>query len=164
MSTPFRSCVRPYAPLYFVTRHGLLSRHAAPLTYALWPMHYPLGWKGCTSSSQSEHLARRPRLPGPCATNAGMNASRSIVGNIYAPYAACSPRHTRLDLHVTHIHGLARVQRPKRPGYPHIAAERETADAAPWVPRPQKLTDYRAGDLLRLGNDSCRRKRLCTGL
>jgi len=67
-------------------------------------------------------------------------------------------------LHVTHIHGLARIQRPKRQGCPHIAAERETADAVPWVPRPHKLTDYRAGDLLGLGNDSYRRKRLCTGL
>jgi len=34
-------------------------------------------------------------------------------------------------LHVTHIHGSARIRRPKRPGYPHIAAERETADAVP---------------------------------
>ena len=67
-------------------------------------------------------------------------------------------------LHVTHIHGLARMQRRKRPGYPHIAAEREIADAVPWVPRPQKLTDYRAGDLLRIGNHSHRRKKLCIGL
>ena len=30
--------------------------------------------------------------------------------------------------------------------------------------RPHKLTDYRAGDLLRIGNHSHRRKRLCIGL
>jgi hypothetical protein len=67
-------------------------------------------------------------------------------------------------LHVTHIHGLARIQRPKRPGYPHIAAERENADAVPSVPKPREPTDRRAGDLLRLGNASGRRKRLYAGL
>jgi hypothetical protein len=67
-------------------------------------------------------------------------------------------------LHVTHIHESARIQGPRRPGYPHIAAERENADAVPSVPKPREPTDRRAGDLLRLGNASDRRKRLYAGL
>ena len=36
-----------------------------------------------------------------------------------------------LKLHITHMHGSARIKGPKRPGYPRITTERETADAVP---------------------------------
>ena len=54
---------RPPPPAY--VHSPLCSKYLPPR------IHRRPHWQECTSSSQSEHLARTPRLPGPWATRVG---------------------------------------------------------------------------------------------